>query len=92
MIEVDAARPDAGAGEQIEKLAAPAADVEHVGGAGEERQIALQPRADVLARAAKLVLEAHVLVAVERCENALALGAAPPEPLPRPRWELLNLA
>ena len=65
VIQIDAARADAGAGEQLEKLAAPAADVEHVGGAGEERQVAFEPRPDRVARAAELILEPDVLVAVE---------------------------
>ena len=51
------------AGEEVEELAAPAADVEHVGGAVEERQVALEPRPDDLARAAELILEPDVLVA-----------------------------
>ncbi len=61
---------DAGAGEELEKLAAPAADVEDVGRAGKERQVAFEPRPDGVARAAELILEADVLVAVERRETA----------------------
>ena len=80
MIQVDAARPDASACKQLEKLAAPASDVEHVRGAGKEREIALEPRPDRLARAAKLVLEPDVLVAVERAEQPGRRGLNPLEP------------
>ena len=65
VIQIDAARADAARGEQIEELAAAAADVEHVGRAVEERQVDLEPRADHLARAPELILEADVLVGVE---------------------------
>ena len=63
---------DAARGEQVEKLAAAAADVEHVGPAVEQRQIGLEPRPDHIARSAELILEAHVLVRVERAAERLA--------------------
>ena len=65
MIQIDAPCADAGAGEEFEKLAPPAADVENVGGAGEKREVAFEPRPYDVARPAKLILEPDVLVAVE---------------------------
>ena len=73
------ARANAARGEEIEKLAAAAADVEHVGRAVEERQVRFEPRADDVARAAELILEADVLVGVER-RRERGIATAVPEP------------
>ena len=46
--------------EQLEQLTAAAADVEHVGRRGEERQVGGEPSADLLRGAAKAILEAEI--------------------------------
>ena len=61
---------DAALAQQREKLAASAADVEHVAGALEDVQVLGDALPDVVLRSPELILEADVLVAVERVELA----------------------
>ena len=62
--------------QQLEELAAAAADVEDVGGAREERQVGLEPLADLVLRPAEPILEADVLPGVElaRCAAGPCAG------------------
>ena len=62
-------REDAMLAKKREKLAASAADVEHVAGALEEREILRDPLMNVLRGAAELVFESDVLVAIERLDR-----------------------
>ena len=55
--------------ERGEQLAAPAADVEHVGAAREDRHVHQQPLLNRGVRPAKLIFEANVLVIVVRAEG-----------------------
>jgi hypothetical protein len=65
VIQIEAPRRDAVRVQEIEKLAAPAADVQHVARAFEIGQVAGKPLANGVLRSAELVLEADVLVGVE---------------------------
>ena len=77
-VKVNATGLDSLFAKEREKLAAAAADVEHVASALEERQILGYPLADVIGGAAEPVLETDVYVAVERldltCRNRSGSG------------------
>jgi hypothetical protein len=62
VIEIQPAPGDPFRLQQVEELAAPAADVEHVLRALEVRQVSREPLADGVLRAAELILEPDVLV------------------------------
>src|SRR5439155_20032789 len=53
-VRVDATRRDTGVPERREKLAAAAAEIDHTGGAGEDRRVLAQPPLDALAGPSKL--------------------------------------
>src|SRR6476661_10624846 len=66
VIEVDPLPGDAGCRQQLEELSAPAADVQDVRSAGEERQVALEPGPNQVSGTAELILESEIFVGVER--------------------------
>jgi len=66
VVQVDAACADAPRLQQIEELTASAADVQDVRSSLEQRQVRLEARANRVARAAELILEAEVFICVER--------------------------
>ena len=74
-VAVDAARRQPRFSTELQELAAPAADVQHVRRAVEVGEVALQPRANRLLRSPELVLEPDILVRIERgCERGLGVG------------------
>jgi hypothetical protein len=65
VVEVEPAAGDPVRAQQVEELAAAAADVEHVGGASKERQVGLEPATNLVLRSAKPILEPDVLPRIE---------------------------
>ena len=75
---------NAGIAQQLEELAAPAADVEDIGGAGEPRDVVGHPFADLVLGAAVEILEPGVLMAAHRVlRPAAAERGRAPAPGPR---------
>ncbi len=60
--------------QQVQELAAAAADVEDVGGAAEDRDVGLQAAADLVARAAEAILEADVFPGSEAAVRGTVHG------------------
>ena len=67
VVGVDAAGADAVLPQQIEQLAAAAADVNDIRCRRKQRHVVREPRADIVLRSAKAILEADVGERVRRC-------------------------